>query len=65
MEGTIREPRFMREYAQNKSKRIAEEGNSGRRYNASEVIAKITAIEAYYRRGMITLDEAMREISEA
>ena len=65
MEGTIKQPRFMREYAQNKCKRIANEGINGRCTNASERIARIIAMQTGYSRGWITLDEAMRGISEA
>lgn len=55
----------MREYAQNKCKRIANEGINGRCTNASERIARIIAMQTGYSRGWITLDEAMRGISEA
>ena len=65
MERTIRQPRFMREYAQNKCKQIANEGINGRCTNAFERIARITTMQTAYSHGIITLDEAMREIAEA
>lgn len=65
MEGRNRIPRYMQEYAKNKSRRIAEEQYSGRISNAVERIADIEGIKAVYSRGLITLDEAMQAISEA
>ena len=65
MEGRNRIPRFMEEYARNKSKRIEEEQYSGRINNAVERIASIEGYKAVYSRGLITLDEAMTAIAEA
>lgn len=65
MEGINKMPRYMKEYANSKITYLCRNYAENAEFPITEKIAEVVRAQEVYRRGLITIDEAMKLIAEA